>query len=252
LWINVDHGAEPNPPHCRRGGREQCSRARGQRAWPLGLAHELGAVPATQPEERRGAEQLELRQAGLQLFERSRGVGELRTRDEDAHEVAKRRVAERASALELAHEEAGHIVTDGVLYSARLRLEGLNEDTAGRVAAAAPGELGEELERPLLGAKIWQSEPGVCVDDSGKLDAGEVVALRDHLRPDEDGTFGTGEALECRTQLRGLRDRVGVEPDPLELGYVLLELALEPLRPRPDPGELGRAASWARLPRRLA
>jgi hypothetical protein len=73
------------------------------------------------------------------------------------------------------------------------------------------------------------------------------MALRDHLRPDEDGVLGAREPLERLPQLLGLSDSVGVEPDPLELGDVPLELPLEPLWPRSDPGELGRAALRARV-----
>ena len=166
--------------------------------------------------------------------------------------MPERRVAERAPALELAGEEAGDVVSRGVLDRARVGLERLDEDASRRVAAAAAGELGEELERPLLGAEVGQAEPGVGVDDRRELDAGEVVALRDHLRADEHGALRLREPLERLAQLLRLRDRVGVEPDPLQLGDVALELALEPLRPCSDPRELGRAARRARLPAGLA
>src|SRR5215475_15344088 len=111
-------------------------------------------MPAAQPQQRRRPEQFELRQAGLQLLERARRVGELRAGDEDADEVPERRVAERAATLELAGEETGDIVAGGMLDRARLRLECLDEDASRRVTAAAAGELGEELERPLLRTEV--------------------------------------------------------------------------------------------------
>ena len=40
------------------------------------------------------------------------------------------------------------------------------------------------------------AEPGVGVDDGRERDACEVVALRDHLRPEEHGPVGRGEPLE--------------------------------------------------------
>ena len=166
--------------------------------------------------------------------------------------MPERWVAERPASLELSCEEARHVVTCGVLHGTRLGLERLDDDAARRVAAAAAGELGEELERPLLGAEVGQAEAGVGVDDGRELDAGEVVSLGDHLRAHQNRTLGAREPLERLAQLLGLRDRVGVEPDPLELGDVLLELALEPLRPGTDPRELGRAARRARLAGRLA
>ncbi len=78
------------------------------------------------------------------------------------------------------------------------------------------------------------------------------MSLRDHLRADENGAVGGGEPLERGAELPRLRDGVGVEPDPFQLGDVLLELALEPLRPGTDARELGRAARRARLAGRLA
>ena len=142
-------------------------------------------------------------------------------------------------------------MTGGVEDRAGVRLEGLDEHPPGRVAAAAPGELGQELEGALLGAEVGQAEARVGVDDGGELDAREVVALRDHLRADEHGALGAGEALERVPQLLRPLDRVGVETDPLQLGHALLELALEPLRAGADPREVGRAARGARLPDRL-
>src|SRR5262249_43969370 len=53
-----------------------------------------------------------------------------------------------------------------------------------------------------------------------------------------------------REKLR-LRDRVGVEPDPLEARKHLFELALEPLRPGAEAREVGRAAFGAGARRRL-
>src|SRR5262249_20150508 len=93
---------------------------------------------------------------------------------------------------------------------------------------------------------------GVGINDCRKLHAGEVVSLRDHLRADEDGALGAGEPLERGAELRRLRDRVGIEADPFELGDVLLELALKALRPRTDARDLGRAAHGADGSGRLA
>jgi hypothetical protein len=78
-----------------------------------------------------------------------------------------------------------------------------------------------------------------------------VVPLRNHLRAHENRAVGEREPLERGAELIRLRDGVGVEPDPLELGDVALELALEPLRPGSDPRELGGAALGARLAGRL-
>ena len=49
LRIDVHHGVEPGATHRRSGRGEQRGRARGERPRPVGLADELGAVPAAQP-----------------------------------------------------------------------------------------------------------------------------------------------------------------------------------------------------------
>src|SRR5437588_8267125 len=77
------------------------------------------------------------------------------------------------------------------------------------------------------------------------------MPLRDHLRSHEHGPLRAREALERIPQLLRLLDYVGIEPDHLELGDALRELAFELLRACADPREVGRAACRARLPHRL-
>src|SRR4051812_36425411 len=151
--------------------------------------------------------------------------------------MAERRVAERAAALELARVEPRDVVARGVRDRARIGLERLHDDAPRRVAAAASRELGDELEGSLLGAKVRQTEPRVRVDDGGELDAGEVVALRNHLRADEHGAIGAGEPFERVAEVLGVLDGVGVEPDALQLGDALLELTVELLGTGADTGE---------------
>ena len=102
--------------------------------------------------------------------------------------MPERRIAELAPPLELAGEEAGDVVPRRELDRARVGLERLHEHAARRVAAAAAGELRQQLERPLLRAEVRQAEARVRVDDRGERDAGEVVALRHHLRADQRGS----------------------------------------------------------------
>ena len=99
-----------------------------------------------------------------------------------------------APSFELVGEEARDVVPGCQLERARVRLEGLHEHAAGRVAAAAAGELRDELEGALLGTQVREPEPGIGVDDGGQRDTGEVVALRDHLRAEQDGAIGVAEA----------------------------------------------------------
>ena len=153
--------------------------------------------------------------------------------------MPERRIAEVAPSLELAREEAAHVVSRRERNRARVRLERLDDHAARRVAPAAPGELGEQLERPLLGPEVGQRQPEVGVDDRGERDALEVVALRHHLRAEQDGAIGVGEPLQRSRHRTALLDDIRIEPDPLQLREAFAELALEPLGARADARELG-------------
>src|SRR3954463_1859049 len=102
--------------------------------------------------------------------------------------MAERWVTEQATAVELAVQETLDVMPGCELDRARVGQESLDEHPPGRVAAAAACELRQQLECPLLRAEVRQPEPGVRVHDSGERDAGEVVALGDHLRADEHDT----------------------------------------------------------------
>ncbi len=161
--------------------------------------------------------------------------------------MADGRVAERRAPLELLGEEPDHVVPLRELERHRVGLERLHEHEPGSVAAAAPRELRDELERSLLGAEVGDREPRVGVDDGGEVDTGEVMPLRDHLGADENGPVARPEALERLAQRAGAGGGIRIEPDALELGNVPLELLLEALRAGADVRELDRAAGRAGL-----
>ena len=73
------------------------------------------------------------------------------------------------------------------------------------------------------------------------------MALRNHLGSDEHDAIGGREACERGGHRAWTLDRIGVEANPLQLRNLCLELALEPLRPRAEPGELRRSACATRL-----
>src|SRR5580765_9016189 len=141
--------------------------------------------------------------------------------------MAERWVAEQATPVELAVEEALDVMARGELDRARVWLERLDEHAAGRVAAAAACELREQLEGPFLRSEVRHAETGVRVHHSGERDAGEVVALGDHLRADEHDTVGLRETRQRGGERAGLLERVGVEPDAFQLGELRLELTFQ-------------------------
>ncbi len=148
------------------------------------------------------------------------------------------RIGELLAAPQLLGEEAGHVVAGGEDDGAGVGLERLHDHAPRRRAPAAAGELGDELEGTLLGAEVRHREAGIGVDDCGEGDVVEVVPLGDHLSAEQDGAVGAAEALQRLLKLGGPGRRVGVEPDPLEPGHVLLQIPLEPLRSGADADEL--------------
>src|SRR6266446_6843946 len=105
---------------------------------------------------------------GLQLLQGFESIGEVGAGDDDADEVLKRRIAERAAALELAVEKALDVMPCGVRDRARVGLERLHDHAPRRIAPAPARELRQQLERALLGAKIGQPEPHVGIDEIGR------------------------------------------------------------------------------------
>jgi hypothetical protein len=96
--------------------------------------------------------------------------------------------------------------------------------TRARVLAppGAPGDLADELEGALGGAEVGLGERGVGVDDADEADIGEVEALGDHLRAEQELEFALGEPVEdgevvggaCGpSRSRGGRSRGRVRPN---------------------------------------
>ena len=133
----------------------------------------------------------------------------------------------------------------------RVRLEGLDQHASRGIAAAPPGELSQELERPFVGPEVGNAERGVGVDHGRERDAAEVMPLRDHLRAEQHGALGLGEAPQRGGERLRLLCRVGVETNRHELRQLLRQLPLEPLRARTDSGELDRRAGGTGLGRCL-
>ena len=177
---------------------------------------------------------------------RRRGGGLTRPRDDHPDQVAEGRVAELSPARELSRQELLDVVTGGQRDRAGVGLVRLDDHASGSVAPAPPRQLRDQLERPLLGPEVRKAEAGVRVDHGRERHALEVVALGDHLRPQEHPALAGGEASEDLDDPSGMPRGICVEPEALELGNPARELRLEPLRPGPEAGDLRRAARRAR------
>ena len=224
----------PAAPHRGRRRREQprglASRPRAagrssRRAGRGGGRGGAGAAPA------RAARRRAAPRAAPRAPQRRRELG---ARDDDRDEVAERRVAELAAALELLVEEAAR------------RRAGRRTRSGARRAGTSGRARGPGASRPLRPAscvtswnvrssarKSGSAERRVRVDHGRELDAGEVVALRDHLRPEQDRAVGARRSGGARRSAppasRPCRASSRIE---LELREVARELALEPLRAR--------------------
>src|SRR4051812_37628396 len=89
--------------------------------------------------------------------------------------------------LEFLLEIAGEVVMPGELNRGREGRVGLNEDFPRCFAPAGPtSDLGEQLKGAFACPEVRQVEREIGVDDSDERDVGEMEALRDHLRTDQD------------------------------------------------------------------
>ena len=100
----------------------------------------------------------------------------------------------------------------------RVGLEGLHEHAAGRVAAAAAGELRHELERPLLGPEVRHAEARVRVDDGGERTPAKWWPLATICVPRARPGPPRRSARASRRARPALPADVRVETEPLELG----------------------------------
>ena len=212
-------------------------------------------MATTEAKEGRRAEDLGFASVPLELCaelgEYRRGPGRVAPRDDDAEQVTEGRVAELTPPLELSREELAHVMASREGDGTRVRLIGLDEHAARSLPPAPSRELGHQLECPLFGPEVGHGHAGVRIDDGGERDAFEVVALGDHLRAEEHRFLRGGKASQRLGEHGGLRHRVGVEPEALELGNVLLELRLQPLGTCAEASEVWREADRAERGLRL-
>jgi hypothetical protein len=143
-------------------------------------------------------------------------------------------------------------VARGELDRARVRLEGLHEHAPGRVAAAAAGELRQQLERPLLGAEVGRTEPRIRVDDGCQRDAGESGVPSPPSAPDQRRALRVGECAQ-RVARRSVLDSVGVESEANQ-GRGIASASSRSSRcvPAPMRASSGEAHTGQRLRRGLA
>ena len=191
----------------------------------------------------------------LQLLERAHDRLELRPGDDDPHEVrgtAGSRASRRRSSSSVEEPRRRR----GAPRSAIGRASGWNVCTSTRPGASRPlrpGELRDQLERPLLGAEVGHARA--------------PCRRRRPPRARRRRSGGPSRPSACRAARRRRRPRSAAATAASCSGFATAsassrissssgklarELALELLRARAEPRELGRAARRAVRRRRLA
>lgn len=125
-------------------------------------------MPAAQPEEGRGTEDVGAVEAGADLAQELHRVTDLAAVRHDPDEVAEGRIAELPPALQLLGQEPRDVVPRRVHDRPGIGLERLDDYVARRIPAAPAGQLGDELEGSLLGPEVGHPQTGVGVNDGCK------------------------------------------------------------------------------------
>ena len=154
---------ELEPPATHDLGQRGRSRPQHGQARPprSGFAKVLGQIPDRSPDEP--------------------AIGPI---DLDQAEPRERRVAQQSTVLQFDGVEALDVVE--MLQDVVRRVAGLHEHaTCHRPAARPTGDLDQQRGRPLSRAEIGHAQRLIRTDDHRGLHPGEVVALGDDLRTDE-------------------------------------------------------------------
>ena len=159
------------------------------------------------------------------------------------HEMAIRRVIKFLPHPQFRVGKAVEVRMPGKLDRLRLRRERLHDDLARAVATAgAARHLHEQLESPLVRAKIRHVHRQVGVDESDQRHVGKVEALADHLRADEHVDLAGAKVIQDLAEPVLLRHRVRIDPLEARAWQYASHRLLDALRAEPAPADVGRRA----------
>ena len=109
---------------------------------------------------------------------------------------------------------------------------GLDHHFAGeRSPAGAAGDLEQQCRKPLRRAEIGAVERIVRAEHADEREPWKIVALGQHLRPDEDVDLAGFDLIAHRGESADAARAVAVDARDARCGKALRERALEPLRP---------------------
>ena len=124
-----------------------------------------------------------------------------------------RRPARLPALLEGRGGESVVAVGDQAREQRMLRVSGLDQNFAGAGGpSCAPGDLGDGLGQPLSGAKIAGEQALIGVQDHHQADFRKMMALREHLRADQDAGRAAVHAIQHALHRAARRRGVAVQP----------------------------------------
>ena len=116
---------------------------------------------------------------------------------------------------------------------------------------ARPATCVSSWKRPLAGAEIREAEPDVGGDHADQRHLREIVALRDHLRADQDVDLAAGDLLENLDETALSPHRVAIDARDAGRRKQLPDLGFDALGAEPDALHVRRRAFLAGLRDRL-
>ena len=144
----------------------------------MSFQQQPAAVTVAEPEQRRRTEDRGPRRNAVAQPRREHPRDRLDPRlllpaEADPDQIAERRIAQRPPALELPGQEGGRVVTGGGGDARCRRGQRLHDHrAAGLAAPAAPGQLRDHREGPLLGAEVREAQRGVGVENDAERHLG--------------------------------------------------------------------------------
>src|SRR5688572_12788837 len=155
--------------------------------------------------------------------------------EEKAGQADERRVAVMTPEVDLFGKECLVVVAGGGLDGVVLRGVALDDDArAGSAPPRAAGDLGQQAEGALPGAKIGEVQASIGVDDPDGGDAGEIKALGHHLGADNDIDVASLDLAQQPIRAAGASHRVLVPAEDPRRGKDATHLGFDPLRARAE------------------
>src|SRR3984893_6887375 len=140
------------------------------------------------------------------------------------------RIGHRAPEWRFALVKCRIVLLYRVLNRVVLRIKSLNQDASRQIATAcATGNLREQLEGALGGAKIRQAQRGIRADHTDQRDALEIMALREHLRASQNVERAPGERAERFLVLPLGSGGIAIEPRYSRAGKFFAQALLQML-----------------------